>query len=148
MYTWTCTSCPARSEQDWPDPQDAAAAGAAHGAVCAAGGQAVVIARADPHPEQLGAAHRLGNYDRDEPLLVPAWVVLVARSAVGRLGLLARGRAALPLDFADPDEVLLWSRVLTVANPRPDRPAPQTRDEIATLLDEVRAALNAALPSL
>lgn len=148
-YTWTCADCPAWAETYWDTSEQANAAAdaieAEHRAACPKGGRLTVIGRPDKsHPEQLGIEQLLGTYDPNEPLLVPAWAVLVSRSLVSFFARqLARGATA---DLSNPDEVWLWATNITAANPLPDQPRPETMAELEKLLQAAARALGNSLP--
>lgn len=149
IYTWTCADCPGWAEEYWPTQQEANSAADSsvteHLKVCPGNARLAVVGRPPhSHPEQLGVERLMGAYDPNEPMLVPAWAVLAARSALGFLS--RQVSAGATTDFSNDDEIWLWATNVTAANPLPDRALPDTRAELSQLLRDASNTLAASLP--
>ncbi len=96
------------------------------------------------HPEIRGWQSRLGDYDPDEPLVVPYWTVLAAAGLAGTLGrALARGTIRL----SEVETQVLGLGVWT-ADPLPGRNAPSDRAGLAEFLEQLAETLRRSLPAL
>jgi len=94
------------------------------------------------HPEVRGWEARLGNYDPDEPLVVPYWVVLAAAGLAGTLG---RALTRRTVQLTEVDTQLLGLGV-SAADPLPGRRAPTDNPALAEFLGQLADALRRCLP--